>query len=88
MGVNDSRTLGSVQLWPNPSHSAIQLKIIDLDFIGACIVDLRGRLVQQLQPSALSGEIEVAQLPDGVYCLKLSTVSGQLLTLKFVKSGG
>ncbi len=88
VGVNDPKTLGSVRLWPNPAYSAIQLEIIDLDVVEACIVDLRGKLVQQLPRSVLSGNIEVAQLPDGVYCLKLSTVSGQILTLKFVKSGG
>lgn len=76
---------GSVRLWPNPSNAAIQLEIIDLDVIAASIVDLRGRLVQRIPVAELSSEIEIGELPEGVYCLKLGTAKGRVLSLKFVK---
>jgi hypothetical protein len=87
VGTSEPGKMGSVRLWPNPARSAIQLEIIDLDVIAAAIVDLRGGLVQQIQPTALSGEIQIQDLPDGMYCLKISTANGRVLSLKFVKTG-
>jgi len=87
VGTSEPGLSGSVRLWPNPAHSAIHLEIIDLDVIAGCIVDLRGGLVRQIQPSELSGEIEIRQLPEGMYCLKISTANGRVLSLKFVKTG-
>ena len=86
VGTSEPGQMGSVRLWPNPARSAIQLEIIDLDVIAAAIVDLRGGLVQQIQPAALSGEIEIQDLPEGIYCLKISTANGRVLSLKFVKN--
>ena len=83
VGINEPGLIGSIRLWPNPAQSAIQLEIIDLDVIAASIVDLRGGLVQQIQPSALNDEIEIQQLPAGMYCLKISTANGRVLSLKF-----
>ncbi len=85
VGTSEPGLRGTVRLWPNPATSAIQLEIIDLDVIAACVVDLRGGLVQEIQPEALSGEIDIQQLPEGVYCLKISTADGRVLSLKFVK---
>jgi len=87
VGASEPGQIGSVRLWPNPARSAIQLEIIDLDVIAAAIVDLRGGLVQQIQPAALSSEIDIQGLPDGIYCLKISTAYGRVLSLKFVKTG-
>ncbi|MFN0176485.1 MAG: choice-of-anchor V domain-containing protein [Saprospiraceae bacterium] len=86
VGTSEPGLSGSVRLWPNPAYSAIQLEIIDLDVIAACIVDMRGGLVQQLQPSELSSEVEIRQLPEGMYCLKISASNGRVLSLKFVKT--
>jgi hypothetical protein len=87
VGTNEPGLLGSVRLWPNPANTSIQLEIIDLDVIAACVVDLRGRLVQEIQPAEISNEIEVNHLPEGMYCLKLSTANGRVLSLKFLKTG-
>jgi len=87
VGTSEPGLNGSVRLWPNPAHSSIQLEIIDLDVIAACIVDLRGGLVQEILPSALSGEIDIQTLPEGIYCLKMSAANGRVLSLKFMKAG-
>lgn len=84
VGAYEPGAAGSVRLWPNPANSIVQLEIIDLEVIAASIVDLRGRVVQQIQPTALPEGIDVAQLPEGIYCLKLSRSSGQVLSLKFM----
>ncbi|MBC7776840.1 MAG: HYR domain-containing protein [Phycisphaerae bacterium] len=85
VGTSEPGRVGSVRLWPNPAQSAIQLEIIDLDVIAACIVDMRGGLVQEIQPSEFSGEIDIHLLPEGVYCLKISAMNGRVMSLKFVK---
>ncbi|MFN0033607.1 MAG: choice-of-anchor V domain-containing protein [Saprospiraceae bacterium] len=86
VGTSEPGAIGSVRLWPNPAQSAIQLEIIDLDVIAACIVDLRGSLVREIGASELLGEIEIGQLPEGLYCLKIATGNGRVLSLKFVKT--
>ncbi len=85
VGTSEPGMTGSVRLWPNPAQSAIQLEIIDLDVIAACIVDLRGGLVQEVRPSELSGEIDIQPLPEGMYCLKINAANGKVLSLKFMK---
>jgi hypothetical protein len=85
VGIGDPGLKGAVKLWPNPALSSIQLEIIDLDVIAARIVDLRGGLVQEIDPSMLSSAIDVQQLSAGMYCLKISTGNGQVLNLKFMK---
>jgi hypothetical protein len=87
VGTNEPNAIGSVKLWPNPAQQSIQLEIIDLEVIAASLVDLRGALVQEIQPADLRGEIAIDQLPEGIYCLKLSTGNGRVLSLKFVKAG-
>ncbi|MFN0216879.1 MAG: HYR domain-containing protein, partial [Saprospiraceae bacterium] len=87
VGINEPGLSGSVRLWPNPMHSTIQLEIIDLDVIAACVVDLRGSLVKEIQPSELSGEIDLEALPGGMYCLKITATNGRVMSLKFVKAG-
>ena len=87
VGTNEPGIVGSVKLWPNPAQSTIQVEIIDLDVIAASIVDLRGGLVQEIQPSALLSEIQISQLPEGLYCLKMGAANGRVLSLRFVKTG-
>ena len=66
--------------------SAIQLEIIDVDVIAAVIVDLRGSLIQSIQAAELSGEIDIKSLQAGVYCLKIITANGRVLSVKFIKA--
>lgn len=87
VGASEPGLTGSVKLWPNPAQAFIQLEIIDLDVIAASIVDLRGGLVQEIQPSALLSEIQISQLPEGLYCLKMGATNGRVLSLRFVKTG-
>lgn len=86
VGIYEPNSKGSVKLWPNPASTDIQLEIIDLDIIAASIVDLRGALIQAIPVSVLRDAISIRELPEGVYCLLLTTNNGQLMGLKFVKT--
>ena len=85
VGTSEPGELGSVRLWPNPAHVAVQLEIIDLEVITAQIMDLRGGLVKTIQPEELTGAIEIQELPEGMYCLLISTTRGRVFSLKFLK---
>ncbi len=87
VGANEPGKIGSVRLWPNPARSAIQLEILDLDVVTAIIVDFRGGLVKEVQLSELLSEIDIQQLPEGMYCLKICVANGRVLSLKFLKTG-
>ncbi len=76
----------SIRLSPNPTTATFQLEIIGVEVLAANILDIRGRVVQQLQPLEWKGEVDVNQLPTGVYFLRLATDTGKLLTLKFIKT--
>ncbi len=86
VGTSEPGISGTVKLWPNPAMSAIQLEIIDVDVIAAVIVDLRGSLIQSIQAAELSGEIDIKSLQAGVYCLKIITANGRVLSVKFIKA--
>lgn len=85
VGTYEPGQSGSIRLWPNPAAAYIRLEIIDLDIIALQLVDIRGRLVQNIPPSEWSGEIQVGDLPAGMYCIRANTAGGRVLTLKFVK---
>jgi Secretion system C-terminal sorting domain len=86
VGSAEPTALSSIQILPNPAHSAIRLKIIDLDIIAAQIIDMRGRLVQVLTPAECASEISVEQLPVGIYWLKIYSMDGGVRALKFARA--
>ncbi len=86
VGTFDLGKTGSIRLSPNPTAAAFQLEIIGFEVVAASILDIRGRVVYQMQPLEWRGEVSVNQLSTGIYFLRLATDSGKLLTLKFVKT--
>ena len=77
---------GYIRLSPNPTSATFQLEIIGLEVVAATIIDIRGRVMYQMQALEWKGEVDVSQLSSGVYFLRLATNSGKLVTLKFVKT--
>ncbi len=86
VGTANPGLYGSIRLSPNPTAASFQLEITGFELVAANILDIRGKLVRQLQPLEWKGNVDVDQLPTGVYFLRLATDSGKLLTLKFVKT--
>ncbi len=75
----------SVRLFPNPASSTLHVQFNNLRGISAEIVDARGQLVQQVTASDLLNEISVAQLPAGLYCLKVLTAERGWQVTQWVK---
>lgn len=87
VGTDEPVSIGWIKLRPNPAQSYIQLEIKDLEVVAAMVLDIRGGLVNRIEPAALSGKIGIQHLPDATYFLKLITGNGGIVLLKFVKAG-
>lgn len=76
---------GKIRLWPNPASASIEFTILDLDVLCLQIVDMRGRLVQEIALNEVGKPVNIQTLPSGMYNLLAHTSDGMVLSLKFVK---
>jgi hypothetical protein len=82
---NEEENVNAVIIYPNPTHSYIQLKNISLENIEhISISDMQGRMVKIL--TLQNDGISVEQLPVGLYVLKVEMKNGQQSTQKFLKN--
>ena len=72
-----------LNIYPNPTSNLLHIEASQTDISRVEIFDVQGKRVMQVSPANLS-EIDVSQLTNGMYFLKLSTSNGEL-TRKFVK---
>jgi hypothetical protein len=86
VGTFDPGTSISFRLMPNPANTSFRVQMDGFQVTSAQIADLRGRLVQEIQPDDLATGVDVNQLPTGLYFLRMQTQSGQWLVVKWVKS--
>jgi len=85
VGTDDLWQLSGLRLWPNPVREAFRLEMNGLDVVAAQVFTSQGQLAQVILPAELSGEVSVAQLPAGLYYLKIVTRQGQSGVVKWVK---
>lgn len=88
VGTNNPENISGVRLWPNPVSDRLNIELIDLeDRINACVIlDQRGKVVSEINLSVINSGIEVSNLPDGLYLLRLTTETGNVVPVRFVKS--
>ena len=72
-----------LSIYPNPTSNLLHIEASQTDVSTVEIFDVQGKRVMQVSPANLS-EIDVSQLTNGMYFLKVSTSDGEL-TRKFVK---
>ncbi len=72
-----------LSIYPNPTSKLLHIEASQTDISRVEIFDLQGKQVMQVSATNLS-EIDVSQLTNGMYFLKVSTSDGEL-TRKFVK---
>lgn len=77
-----------VVVYPNPSNDYINIEVnaadVDINSIG--IFDISGRLIQVINTDYDRTRIDVAELPEGLYHLKMISKKGLVATKSFVKS--
>jgi hypothetical protein len=73
-----------LQVYPNPATAALHITgINDAEIFSADIFDLPGKLVLRSQVSQHT--VDISEVPSGIYLLKVTTVTGKVLTTKVIK---
>ncbi len=90
LDVNDLETFTSVEIYPNPTTSILNLQGKELanQQVHINIVDVVGRSVQQLNQFTGDNtiiELDTSKLNQGIYFLKINTSNGLKFTERFIK---
>lgn len=83
VGVNESLVLNNIKLFPNPSHSTIQLTGIN-DNSQLTIYNNLGQLVSSEKINN-NAPIDISNLPNGIYTVKVNW-DNYIKVLKFIKN--
>ncbi|GAB4498045.1 MAG: hypothetical protein OHK0019_32760 [Saprospiraceae bacterium] len=86
VSTDDPGQVTFIRLWPNPVRESFRVEMNNMKATSAQIFDSRGRLVQQLAPADLEGEIAASHLPEGLFYLKIATAEGRILVAKWIKA--
>lgn len=81
IGLDENDLMNQVLLFPNPSQNVLNIKSDDL-FERYSIVDMQGNIIQN--DSVTSQQINITDLPKGVFVIKLIGVKG-IIVRKFLK---
>ncbi|MEP1487729.1 MAG: spondin domain-containing protein [Algibacter sp.] len=87
LSTNDLSTIEDIKIFPNPSKGNLSISNIqNIDLKTIEIYNLIGKLVKQIPTSKNSANINlnISDINNGIYLLKLSTVSGLSKTKKIV----
>lgn len=75
LGINDIKKLESVEVYPNPTLSLLNLKNIDKSLMNDKIImtDLSGRIVHEKLINNINETLNVSHLNAGIYLLKIGS---------------
>lgn len=77
-------TLNTIGLYPNPVND-IAIVTADENIETIVVLDVNGKAVNTVAASSDEVEINVAGLPNGVYMVQVTTVSGLTQTIRLIK---
>ncbi|MDY0015269.1 MAG: leucine-rich repeat domain-containing protein [Bacteroidales bacterium] len=77
--VSHIENTSPLRLYPNPAGYQFTLDNAQSLMKEVCLYDVMGRKVQHLPVNAPSTTIDVSDLPNGIYVVKISTASGVLV---------
>lgn len=88
VGTSNPEDMSRVRLWPNPVSDRLNIELFGFEGeISSCtILDQRGNTVSDITISVINSGIEVSNLPDGLYLLRLTTRTGAVVPVRFIKS--
>lgn len=76
-GLNNSRLSESIQVYPNPSQGVFKINTPTLKVSTYQAIDMLGKVVKS--GNLLDQQIDLSDMPDGMYFLKLQTNKGTAL---------
>ncbi|MEL7426138.1 MAG: T9SS type A sorting domain-containing protein [Bacteroidota bacterium] len=76
-----------LKLYPNPAHDQIRLEWSDqsAEVLRVQLFDSSGRLVLSQPAPENRGDLDISQLPNGLYMLRISTADGRMAMKKVIK---
>jgi len=83
-GINEITNQNDFIIYPNPATSTITFESKIYQLQSFKIIDVLGREIYYLQPFSNKTEIDVSQLPSGIYILQMQSKNG-VSSKKFVK---
>jgi xyloglucan-specific exo-beta-1,4-glucanase len=82
LGAGDnSGSRSFVKLYPNPADDFISLQLDNESLSGAAVFSVTGQKIMESNDTT----IDVSSLQNGMYFVKIKTVSGKVVTRKFIK---
>jgi len=88
LGIENKKINLKVSVYPNPTVNFLNLTISDYQFnqLKLMLFDVQGKLVKQEQCSAASTPIDMSELSQGTYLLKVLEGNQELQSYKVVKN--
>jgi polyhydroxybutyrate depolymerase len=84
VGANDILDELSFKIYPNPTDNQLTIETDGQTIYQAQIIDLQGKVIQKRSIIESNITLDVADLPTGIYVLRISSDKGQI-NKKFVK---
>ena len=76
----------TIGVYPNPTKGTIYLKDADNNIANINVVDIQGRSLLSIDNYKNNGNgIDISSLADGVYFVKINTITGEHSTIRVVK---
>jgi cytochrome c peroxidase len=72
-----------IRIYPNPAEHDIQIESSEI-MQQVELIDLRGQMIQRIQPESTSIQLELNNLNAGTYILRVKTKQGEIKQ-KFIK---
>lgn len=82
VGLYENLSAGEINLYPNPSNEVLIIKT-DHIFVSYVIIDLTGKIVQK---SDFENSIDVSELDQGTYLIRLFGDQGRIVDERFIKN--
>lgn len=73
-----------VSVFPNPTSGIIKINSKDLKIKNVEIIELTGKIVQQLSPDNSEFTIDISNFENGIYIMKIQT-ENKIITTKIIK---
>lgn len=84
ISVEDFET-SEVSVYPNPASTVVTIRNERMEQGSASVYDIYGRLCQTVELTGNVTVVNVADLPAGIYLLKMNYADGRVASRKFVK---
>ncbi len=84
LSVDDNQEVAQIDMYPNPSNHLINFTNISKKS-NVSIIDVNGKLILKTTINATSNSINISQLNNGIYFVRIETEKG-ILTKKLVKN--